>query len=161
MAEELDVVLGDGTVEVEIGGRKYKASPLRVGDFSKFRAWVKDKRLTSFLKAAETAKLDPDSISKTADKLLSSVPEVKEGKDGEVEVSDSILDEMRTEEGMLHLIFLSIKRLNPHVKEEDLDMTFDELIKVNRVIGSLTGAGLPETEGEEEGGMAARPMKKT
>ncbi len=139
----LEVITGEGPKpEIEIDEEKYTLSPLRIEDFGKFRDWVKKKRLSVFMEAANEAGMDTDQFNDNIQDILNMTP------DAETE-SDPILEEMGTEEGMVHLIYLSIKREHPEVEKSDLDLNFSDLMKLTSVIGEISG--LPQGENPLEG----------
>ena len=149
----LEVVFGKGGITVTIEGKEYKASPLRVKDFAAFRAWIRDSKLESFMRAAKMAELDGESFSKGIDSILSTPMRVgRDEKTGQVIADDPVLSEMFTEAGLSYLLWLSIKKKHPKVELDIIDIGYEELVKLVEVVTKLTGLEVPkEEEGPSQG----------
>lgn len=144
----LEVILGEGpNPKVEIDGETFNLAPLRLSDFGEFRDWVKEKRLTTFFKAAKKAGLSRDQFNENVQDILGVTPDVDAENE---EVDDDVIAQMGTEEGMEHLVYLSIKRNHPEVEKADLDLGFDDLEKLTTVIGEISGLPSVEEEIDEE-----------
>jgi len=146
---ELDQVVGATKIELNIGGKTYTASPLTIGDFGEFRSWVKREKLSLFLKASKDAGLDSKERSEQIDRIMNLRPQVEDG-----DVTDIVLEEMGTEQGMMYILYLAIRKNHPEVKPEDLDVSLGELASLVDVIGQITSSGL-NLEGNQN-----RPTEK-
>ena len=142
----LEVVVGEGpNPKVEIDGESYNLAPLRLSDFGEFRDWVKEKRLTIFMRAAKKVGMDIGQIQDNIQNILGVTPNVDEENQ---EVSDDVIAQMSTEEGMEHLVWLSIRRNHPEVEKDDLNLDFSDLEELTAIIGEISG--LPAVEQEED-----------
>lgn len=146
----LDIILGEGSPEIEINGTRYTLKPLRLFDFGKFRGWVKQKRLTVFMKSAKEADLPLAQFTDVVDRILSARPKVNfESAVGEeVQVEDTVIEEMGTEDGMHRLVYLSVKKSHPDLEPEELDLGFEEIQKLTTIVGIITGLPMGE-DGED------------
>jgi transcriptional regulator NrdR family protein len=152
---DLEVVLGQGKPKIQIGEDTYLVSPLRLQDFGEFREWVKEKRLGTFMRAAKKMDLDADAFDRAIQKILSVTP-VVEGEGDNATVSDDVIAQMGTEEGMEYLVYLSIRRNHPDIELDDLDLDFGDLEKLTSIIAEISGLPTPD-ESESEN---ARPTEK-
>jgi len=153
---DLDVVMGEGGISVKIGDKTFKASPLKIGDFAKFRAWVREQKLSVFMKSASEIGLDPKIFSAGIDRILSPTRAVtRDEATGEMVADDPVINEMFTEGGLAYLLWLSIKKKHPKVKLEDIAVGFDDMVKLVELVTRLSGLALPE--GGEEADAEGNP----
>lgn len=152
MGKEVDDVLGNQEIKVTIGGKEYVASTLTIGDFKAFRQRVKRDSLSLLLESGKEAGLGGKELTDAIKSVLTSGPDVVLDKDGKVEsVKDPAIDAMGTEDGMLYILYLSIKKKHPDVKLEDLDISLGELVQLTDVIAQISAAGMPEVPKEKKG----------
>ncbi len=145
----IESVLGEGpNPKVELDGEEYNLAPLRLADFGEFRDWVKEKRLTIFFKAAKNAGIGKEQFNTNVQDILGVTPDVDEEEDV---VDDDVLEQMGTEEGMEHLVYLSIRRNHPEVEKSDLDLGFEDLEQLTTVISEISGLPNPEEEETDSG----------
>lgn len=143
----LEKIVTDGPKpKVEIDGETLTFSPLTLHDFGEFRDWVKEKRLATFLRAADKAGMDQSDFRNGIQDILGVTPEVNE-ENGEID--DDVIAQMGTEVGMEHLIFLSVKKEHPEIEKEDLGLSFQDLEQLTEIISEISG--LPTQEEEDTG----------
>jgi hypothetical protein len=151
MSEPLEVVLGEEVPKIEIDGNTYTLKPLRLQEIGQFRDWVKERRLSTFMRAAKDAGLDPKQFTESISEILGARPEAQEDENGDVTVSDDVIEQMGTEEGMQHLLFLSIRRSHPDFTIDDLDLGFQDMEKLISIVGEISGLNMSEDEESDSG----------
>lgn len=156
----LEVVIGEGPnpkVEVESpdgGVEEYRLAPLRLTDFGEFRDWVKEKRLKIFMRAAKAVGMDIGEIRDNIQSILGVTPNVDTENE---EVSDDVIAQMSTEEGMEHLVWLSIRRNHPEVEKDDLALNFSDLEELTAIIAEISGLPAVDQEDDKPGNPPEAP----
>ncbi len=154
VTDDLDVIFGEERIEIVLFGEVYEASRLTLGDFAKFRAWAKQRTLSTFLTAATNAGLDLTLFSKTVEELLSSGAKIRRDDNGEpirddkgeiIVESDPVVNAMGTEEGMRHILSLSIRHKHPDFDASILGRL--ELDSLSKLADVVTAISAPTIEG--------------
>ena len=146
----LEVVFGAGGITVEFGGKKYQASPLKLADFAEFRAWIRDEKLTSFMRAAKKAVLSPKQFSAGVDAIADAPMKIGRDEEGNLTADDPMALEMTTETGLRYLLWRSLLHKHPKVRLEDIDLEYAEIAQVIEVVTKLTGLSIPVEEDDED-----------
>ena len=118
-------------IEVELAdGKIYKLSPLSPVDLAEFEGWIKDDKWKHCLYAGFT---DQAEKIKTHLAVLAA-PLSEEEYQG---YTSSVA-------GMLKQIWLSLRKLNPDIKEADLDklVTSENIVYTHAMVDAVGGSGI-------------------
>lgn len=125
-------------IEMTLNGKKYKLSPLSLGDMADFEAWVISQRIEAVLNYA--GPLTPTERAQVISEIYNNSNQVV------------ISQEMGTMKGMLHLFWCSMKKHQPEITKEDVSnlVSLDNLDKMSALIDVISYPEVESEDGEED-----------
>lgn len=160
----IEVVLGKGSARIEVDGNTYRLSRIELNELAEFRTWLQENKLETFMRSAKSAGLSQELFTSTVEKILNSGNEITKLPEGSTEGPDTFRDTdgtlyrvfdpvqkaLASESGMVHLIWLSVRKNHPDVEKDELAFDFDDLQKISSVIAAISGLGEDDEEDSEE-----------
>ena len=116
-------------IEIEISGKKYKASPTSIGHVAEYEQFVKSRRLEQFLLASKKAELEKESIIAGIQGILNAPL-----------TAEDISRELSTMVGAQFLVWKAIEENHPEFTLEDAARA-DDLDVLVEVLGAISGIG--------------------
>jgi len=128
------------SMDLPIGDVTYTMSPLELGDFADFEAWLRNRQVKEILAIKD---IDPtrqtDLINHALDRIISLM---------------EIVDVMQSMSGMVHTLYLAARRNHKDLKEEEIAKQL-KLTDVSRVLDIVMKLGQPagddNSKNQEEG----------
>ena len=122
--------LAANPVEVTIGGKTYKMSPLGPRDLADFKTHLRKQRYAIHWEGAKSADMPQNQAILIAKGILWDI------------ISPEMVDaELDTPEGILFLAWCGIRKNHPDVARESLQPTQEEHLRLVVAISALNGEG--------------------